>query len=248
MAEFTDYKKQLSKQLSLKLKEFGFSRLGMRFRLETEKFLFIIKIDSNRFKQLDLDFGLQPKAIKKLGTFVTYDFKKLDPIDCEIRKMINRSGGKPYWETSAGAAGIEKNVDGMLKVIKRQVMPVVNRFVANPDLFDSISPADLLDREGITATFGGAWPVGEETRTAWMFAVYYEHSDIARAKSFAQFAVDNHRSSLVDRSKTLKELLDLEIPFGSAVGIEPSDINETFFGEQDLTRILNKTIGKPSKP
>ena len=237
----TDFKSQLTKTFGKKMKEIGFTGSGFRYFSETEQFLFVFKIDCNEFKQIIVHFGIQPKAITQMGDFLKHNFKKIHPIDCELGKMLTPGLKKPFWNLPGRKDEVDQIAAEMFKMIQRQAMPVIKKFKFDPNLFDKIKPSDIADGGVLEHKLGGAHPAGLPTRTAWMLAVYYEKTDLIRAKAFARYGLDSLGKPVVEITEEIKELMALGVS-GSGFGSDLED--DSFFGMTDLKRIAKAALMK----
>ncbi|MBZ4190754.1 MULTISPECIES: hypothetical protein [Bacteroidota] len=206
-----------------------------RYAMESENFVFVITVEVNKHNQISPFFGIQPKAITKMGTFKTHNFKKIAPQDCELTIMLIPSLKQPFWNVAKGSAANKKVALDIFAFLEREVVPIINIYANDPDLFDAIEPSDLSDKNMMHEKLYGMHPAGMPSRTAWMLAMYYENTDLARAKAFARYGLENLGAPTIKITPEIQKMLDEGLVYGSVFGSDPEE--DTFFGIDDMKRI-----------
>ncbi|MDM1524305.1 DUF4304 domain-containing protein [Empedobacter sp. 225-1] len=98
MISSEEFKKQISKPLSEKLKELGFKGSGSNYKKENVNFIYTIGIQANRYGgSCCVELGIHPKEIiENFGHEI--DLKKLKYYDCEFRTRLTRIVSKKMVE------------------------------------------------------------------------------------------------------------------------------------------------------
>lgn len=230
-----EFKEQFAPTFSQQMKQIGFIGSGLRYAMETKSFVFVFELEVNKHKQVNLFFGIQPKAITKVGDLMTHNFKKIAPQSCELTTQLIRSLKKPFWNVGADEKENEKEAHDVFAFIHKNVLPIIKKYVANPDLLDKIEPSDLSDKNMMHQKLYGMHPAGMPSRTAWMLAIYHEDKDPARAKAFARYGLENLGAPTIKITPEIQKMLDEGLVAGSVFGSDPDE--DTFFGIADLKRI-----------
>lgn len=230
-----EFKAQFVPVFSEQMKQIGFTGSGWRYAMETKTFVFVFKLEVNKHKQVDLFFGIQPKAITKMGDLMTHNFKKITPLDCELTIQLIRSLKKPFWNVAAGKKENEKEAHDVFAFIHRNVLPIITHYVTNANLLDKIKPSDLSNKNIMHQKLYGMHPAGMPSRTAWMLAIYHEDKAPARAKAFARYGLENLGAPTIKITPEIQKMLDDGLVAGSVFGSDPK--KSTFLGIADLKRI-----------
>jgi len=230
-----EFKAQFVPVFSEQMKQIGVTGSGWRYAMETQAFVFVFKLEVNKHQQVNLFFGIQPKAITKMGDLMTHNFKKITPLDCELTIQLIRSLKKPFWNVGANKKENEKEAYDVFAFIHTNVLPIITKYVANPHLLDKIEPSDLSDKNIMHRKLYGMHPTGMPSRTAWMLAIYHENKDLARSKAFARYGLENLGAPTIKITPEIQKMLDEGLVAGSVFGSDPK--KSTFFGIADLKRI-----------
>lgn len=238
-SKIIEFKKQMTNSFGELMKPIGFSGSGFRYQMETDRFLFVFTLELKEYSQFDVNFGIQPKLITRMGKLKKHNFKRIDPADCELTMMLIPSLKKPFFTITGSKEENELTGREVFAMIQKQALPVINKYVSKPELFDSILPSDIGKETVIQRKLGGALPAGLPIRTAWMLALYYEKQDKKWAKEFARQGLKSNGKPAVKMTKKFKKMLDEGLVSGSIFGGDPDD--ESFFGMEDLKRIATAT-------
>jgi len=230
-----EFKAQFSPTFSEQMKQIGFTGSGWHYAMETKTFVFVFTLEVNKHKQVDLFFGIQPKAVTQMGDYMTHNFKKIAPQSCELTIQLIRSLKKPFWNVGADKKENEKEAHDVFAFIHKNVLPIITKYVTNPDLLDKIEPSDLSDKNIMHRKLYGMHPAGMPSRTAWMLAIYHEDKNPALAKAFARYGLENLGAPTVEITPDIQKMLDEGLVFGNVFGSDPDE--DTFFGIPDLKRI-----------
>ncbi|WP_151457972.1 hypothetical protein [Chryseobacterium indologenes] len=233
-----EFKEQFAPAFSQQMKQVGYTGAGFRYAMETQIFVFVFELEVNKHKQINLFFGIQPKAITQMGNFMTHNFKKIAPQSCELTIQLIRSLKEPFWKVGADRKENEKEAYDVFAFIQTNVLPIITKYVNNPDLLDKIEPSDLSDKNIMHQKLYGMHPAGMPSRTAWMLAMYHESKDLARAIAFARYGLENLGTPTVKITPEIQKMLDEGLVAGSVFGNDPNE--STFFGIADLKRIDKK--------
>ena len=213
-----EFKKQISKSLSEKLKEFQFKGSGFSYKRESENFIFIIGIQASQYGgKCCVELGIHPKEItEKFGHEI--DFKKLKYYECEFRMRLSKIVSKKWWNFSNKSSDnqwwdyseLEKEnlqtSESIFHSIKIQAIPTVELFENENYILDNLTTDDLTNPENI---IGELNIIGTETRLIWALAKIYEKRNPKKALEYAK------------------------------MGISKLEIDDRFLGKEDFENIIN---------
>lgn len=229
------FKEQFAPTFSQQMKLIQFIGSGLRYAMETETFLFVFTIEVNKHDQVSLFFGIQPRAIKRMGNFMAHNFEKISPQECELTIQLIPSLQKPFWNIGANQSENKQLAYDIYTYLHKQVLPIITKYVTKPDLLDQIIPTDINYDDVLKSKLYGMHPAGMPSRTAWMLAIYHEKKDINRAKAFARYGLEKLGAPTAEITPEIKKMLDEGLVLGNVFGSDPDD--DTFFGTDDLKRI-----------
>ena len=117
----------------------------------------------------------------------------------------------------------ERSAEEMFKMIEMQAMPIIQAYIDNPSILDTISPSDIDKDYILEKKLRGVYPAGLPTQTAWMLAVYHENVNPKRAAEFAQRGLAYNGSPVVKITRKLKKMVEDGDVAGSIFGNDPED-------------------------
>src|SRR5882724_6505847 len=136
------FKSRLNETLGPMMKQIGFTGNGFRYQMEIDRFLFVFEMEVNDHYQFDVNFGIQPKRITRMGKFKKHNFKRIAPGDCELEMMLIPSLKRPFFNISKSKEDNERTGREVYAMIQQQALPVIKKYISKPDLFDNIQPSD----------------------------------------------------------------------------------------------------------
>ncbi|MFX1705088.1 DUF4304 domain-containing protein [Chitinophaga sp. CC14] len=231
-----EMRSQLNGTFRQRMKGLGFKGSGLSYRMKTDKFLFVIDIDVN-FKKLEsyIGFGIQPIVLKKKGDLGFINLGTIASGSCELTKVLTWCFKKPSWKMSDNVTENERSAEQMVELIQLKAMPVIQAYITNPSILDTITPSDIDNDYILEQKLGGVYPTGLHVRTAWMLALYQENVNPKRAAQFAKKGLAYVEREEVKITGKLKKMVEDGDLTGSIFGSDPED--EPFFGMEDLKRI-----------
>ena len=215
MIKTAEFKKQIGKTLGQEMRELGFKGSGFDYSMDSINFVFTIGIQASRYGgQCCAELGIQPKSLDTNGTR-KIDFKKIKYIDCEFRTRLSPSGhGDNWWEYGDNESGNKKVIGKIIDTIKKQAMPVIERFKNNPNILEQIEISDLENlHNGTSTNLQGLNLMTTEIRLAWALTKAVEKTNLVKAKEFAKY------------------------------GLSKSKLPSTFFGIEYFEEVLSKNNG-----
>jgi hypothetical protein len=195
MIKAADFKKQISKTLSTNLRALGFKGSGFDYRMLSNDFIFVIGIQTSRLgDDFFAEFGIQPKQITGIGTY-EINFKKFKYYNCEFRTtLLNKNGTGSTWKFSDDPLKNVEMANDISLIVKTEIIPIIDAFLHEPYILDSIEVNDLNDiANNLPAKMGGMQLTTSDIRMAWALAMVYEKRDIQKAKEFAEFGLSKLR-------------------------------------------------------
>ncbi len=205
-----EFKRQVSKLFGAEMRKLGFKGTGFNYKKETQNFLIAVHLEGNRWggSSCTAHFAVHPKSIKRKVRGIL-DFKKLPTHRYEFKMGVGDDRETEKWEYSDLE---EENLQLIQKIvarIKAKAIPVIELFCATPGLLDTFKISDMPDFHNNYIKKTGTAIATSDGRFAWAMAMIFEHTNLPKAKLFAEYCL-----SLSDA---------------------PDD--STFFGHQDLERI-----------
>lgn len=191
MISAADFKKHISKTLSEQLKGFGFKGSGFNYLMDSDYFVFTIGIQASQYGgQCCAEFGIQPKSVDTNG-FEKLDFKKLKYYNCEFRTRLSPKEQGDYWWKYSDLE--QKNIQIALeiaKVVKTQVIPVIDYFKSDKNILEKIEVSDLENMYlKLPKKLGGMSFGTTDIRMAWTLVRALEETNLPKAKEFAEYAL-----------------------------------------------------------
>lgn len=207
MISSAEFKKHISKTLSVHLKTLGFKGSGFNYLLDTDNFIFTIGIQASQYGgQCCAEFGVQPKEIDSFGDH-KIDFKKLKYYSCEFRTRLSRKNGADQWWKYSDDE--QKNIEiaeEIFSIIQKDILLIINLFKSEPYILDRIEIDDLDNIfKSAPKKLAGMTLMTTDIRFAWALTKIYSKRDIARAKQYAKFGL-----SKLDSSSTFIGKADFE--------------------------------------
>jgi hypothetical protein len=211
MTSAADFKKHISKPLGEKMRSVGFKGSGFYFLQDSKNFVFTFGVQASRYGgQCCAEYGIQPKALTKIGNY-ELNFSKLKYSECELRRRLAKtSKGLDQWWTYSDNE--DKNIQiatEMFDLFIEQAIPTISAFKANPNILDTIAVSDLDNcYVNVSKKLAGISPMFGNIRFAWALAKIYAGEDPDKAREFA------------------------------AYGLSKLDEESLFFGKEDFEKIL----------
>lgn len=204
MITAADFKKHISKKLAGDLRTLGFKGSGFNYLLDTDDFIFTIGIQASQYGgQCCAEFGIQPKEIDSFGDH-QIDLKKLKYYNCEFRTRLSKKNGvDQWWKYSDDEQTNIEIADGIFSIIKKDILPFIDRFKSAPYILDKIEITDLDNIfKSVPEKLVGMTLMTTEIRLAWALTKIYAKRDLTRAKQFAKFGLSKLDSSSPFKGKT----------------------------------------------
>lgn len=210
-----DFKKHISKTLSSYLKDLGFKGSGFSYLMDTNNFVFAIGIQASQYGgQCCAEFGIQPKSIDT-NMLETLDFKKLKYYNCEFRtRLAPVEQSDKWWKYSENEQDNVQIANEIIQLIKNRALPIIQLFKDNPNILETIEPADLDNLyANVSKKLSGMTLATTEIRFAWAMTKALAKTNPTKAKMFAKY------------------------------GMSKLDSSSTFIGKRDFERILTENNG-----
>lgn len=210
MISTPEFKRQVSKLFGAEMRKLGFKGTGFTYKKETQNFLIAVHLEGNRWggSSCTAHFAIHPKSIGK-NSGGSLDLKKLPTHRYEFKMGLWDYPRGESWEYSNVE---EENLQVILEIvarIKAKAIPVIELYCATPGLLDTFEVSDMSDFHANYVRKTGTSIATTDGRFAWAMAMIFEHTNLPKAKLFAEYCL-------------------------SSCGA-PDD--HTFFGHQDLERI-----------
>ena len=218
MITSAEFKKQISKSLSERLKELDFRGSGFGYKRDSENFIFIIGIQASRYGgKCCVELGIHPKEITDLfGNEL--NFRTMKYYDCEFRMRLTKSQSKKWWNFSTKNTDNKwwdysisekeniKTSESIFQSAKAEAIPLIELFESDNYIFDDLNVNDLTNPKN---KIGGLNLIGTETRLIWALSKIYEKRNSQKALEFAK------------------------------LGISKLENNDKFLGKEDFVNIIN---------
>ncbi len=218
MITSAEFKKQISKHLSVKMRELGFKGSGFGYKKVSENFIFAIGIQASQYGgKCCVELGIHPKEITdNFGHEI--DFKKMKYYDCEFRTRLTKSLTKKWWDFSKkivdnqwwdySNSEIEniKTSESIIESVKKQAIPIIESFESQNYILDKLKDSDLKNPANKIC---GVDMIGSETRFIWALSKIYEKRNAKKALEYAK------------------------------LGMSKLEENDKFLGKKDFENIIN---------
>ena len=218
MITSAEFKKQISKSLSEKLKEFDFKGSGFGYKKDSENFIYIIGIQASQYGgKCCVELGIHPKEITDLFGH-EINFKTMKYYDCEFRMRLEKIQNKKWWNFSTKNTDNQwweysisekenlKTSESIFQSVKAEAIQIIELFESENYIFDSLNKNDLTNPKN---KIGGLNLIGTETRLIWALSKIYAKRNPQKALEFAK------------------------------LGISKLDNNDKFSGKKDFENIIN---------
>jgi hypothetical protein len=215
MISAADFKKQISKSLSGHLRSLGFKGSGFNYIMDSDEFVYTIGIQASQWGgQCCAEFGIQPKEIDRIGEHLI-DFKKIKYYQCELRtRLASQNGSDQWWQYSDDHKNNIKIADEIFELVRKQVVPIINRFKSKPFVLDQIEVSDLNNVfKNVSQKLQGMTLMTTDIRLAWTLTKIYEKRNSKKAIQFAKY------------------------------GLSKLDNKNLFFGRSDFESVLEENNG-----
>jgi hypothetical protein len=185
-----EFKRQVSKLFGTEMRKLGFKGTGFTYKKETQNFLIAVHLEGNRWggSSCAATFAIHPKSIKRKVRGVL-DFKKLPTSRYEFKMGLWDYPRGESWEYSNLE---EENLQVILEIvarIKAKAIPVIELYCATPGLLDTFEVSDMPDFHANYVKKTGTTIATTDARFAWAMAMIFEHTNLPKAKLFAEYCL-----------------------------------------------------------
>jgi Domain of unknown function (DUF4304) len=208
MTSTPEFKRQVSKLFGAEMRKLGFKGTGFTYNKETENFLVAVHLEGNRWggSSCSACFAVHPKSIRK-NSRGDLDLKKLPHHRYEFKMGLWDYARGEAWEYSNLEEENLQIIQEIVARIKAKAIPVIELYCATPGLLDTFEISDMADFHDNYVKKTGTSIATTDTRFAWAMAMIFEHTNLPKAKLFAEYCLS---ASDAPRENTFFGQPDLE--------------------------------------
>ena len=185
------FKKQISKTLSVHLRNLGFKGSGFHYTMDSPLFIFTIGVQASQWGgECCAEVGIQPRYVDSNG-IPTIDVKKIKYYQCEFRtRLVAGDGIDQWWKYSDDEAENIQIAQQLFDIVVKRVVPIIELFSSEKFVRDQIEVGDLGNiAKNVNDNLYGLSFMANDVRLAWTFTKIYEQRNLEKAKQFAKFGL-----------------------------------------------------------